>query len=489
MKNLKFIALLCGMFALMATFFTSCVEEDYKSNAKQITSFVIQGTPDVTATINETTKTIALAMPFGTNVTALVPIITVSPEANVSPASGIAQNFTNPVQYIVTAADGSTASYMVTVTIGGAHTIELTSPITVNTTLKDLGLPVDYVFSGYSLEVKNYAVLTIEPGVTIQFTRTDKTGGLAIKDGATIKAIGSADKHIQFIGVGAEKGAWGNMQIFTNSANQIEYCDFINGGTNKTNYGQGVVALHGGRLSMKNCNIMGSNKYGFYTADMSSSFILDAFDHNTITGCNEAPIYLYSAEMAGKFDLTSTLTGNAKDYIQIDRFGATNTSLNETTVPYYCAGIWGVDKIFTINEGVVLYMSTDACWREEGTGKIVINGTQAKPVKFTRLPNMTYYWGTGSAYSGALQFLKDNGSTLNWCVFEYAKKDIGAIYVNGNARITLNNVTFRENQGYGVFLAPNAGSSITHTGTNERFSNNQQGNVRLPNGSVGAKLP
>jgi len=59
---------------------------------------------------------IAINVPFGTNVTALVPTIVIT-GASVSPASGIAQNFTGPVTYTVTAADGSTQTYTVTVTV------------------------------------------------------------------------------------------------------------------------------------------------------------------------------------------------------------------------------------------------------------------------------------------------------------------------------------------------------------------------------------
>ena len=50
--------------------------------------------------------------------TALVPTITISTAATISPASGVAQNFTNPVHYTVTAEDDSQQTYTVTVSIG-----------------------------------------------------------------------------------------------------------------------------------------------------------------------------------------------------------------------------------------------------------------------------------------------------------------------------------------------------------------------------------
>ena len=69
-----------------------------------------------------------------------------------------------------------------------AQPVELKSPIRENTTLKDLGLEVDYFYAGNNqLIVENNAVLTIEPGVTIRFSNTGKRGGMIIKANATIK--------------------------------------------------------------------------------------------------------------------------------------------------------------------------------------------------------------------------------------------------------------------------------------------------------------
>ncbi|OGK07198.1 MAG: hypothetical protein A2W80_11975 [Candidatus Riflebacteria bacterium GWC2_50_8] len=83
--------------------------------AKAITVFNFAN-PSVTGVVNESVKTVAVTVPYGTNVTALAPAITHS-GASISPASGVAQNFSSPVPYTVTAADGTTQSYVVTVTV------------------------------------------------------------------------------------------------------------------------------------------------------------------------------------------------------------------------------------------------------------------------------------------------------------------------------------------------------------------------------------
>ena len=84
------------------------------SSAKQVISFAIGA---ATGVINETNKTIAVQVPYGTSIGSLTPTIGVSPNASVSPASGVATNFTSPVNYTVTAQDNSTQNYVVTVTL------------------------------------------------------------------------------------------------------------------------------------------------------------------------------------------------------------------------------------------------------------------------------------------------------------------------------------------------------------------------------------
>ncbi len=88
------------------------------STAKDITSFTISG--QVSSTMDAGNATVTVVMPYGTIVTSLTPTIEVSEYATISPASGVAQDFTNPVTYTVTAQDNSTKSWTVTVTVQAA---------------------------------------------------------------------------------------------------------------------------------------------------------------------------------------------------------------------------------------------------------------------------------------------------------------------------------------------------------------------------------
>jgi hypothetical protein len=95
------------------------------STATDILTFDFNGlSPAVTGTVNDTLHTVALTVPFATNVTNLVPTITLSAGATVSPLSGVGHDFTiKPQTYTVTAEDTSTQqAYAVTVTVAAART-------------------------------------------------------------------------------------------------------------------------------------------------------------------------------------------------------------------------------------------------------------------------------------------------------------------------------------------------------------------------------
>ncbi|MBU1368701.1 MAG: DUF5018 domain-containing protein, partial [Bacteroidetes bacterium] len=68
------------------------------------------------AVINSAAATVAIEVANGTDLSSLTPTITVSAGASVDPASGVAQNFSAPVDYTVTAEDNTEKVWTVTVT-------------------------------------------------------------------------------------------------------------------------------------------------------------------------------------------------------------------------------------------------------------------------------------------------------------------------------------------------------------------------------------
>ena len=97
------------------------------SNAADITSFSlnIRGV-DRPCTITGQDIRLPGLLPIGTDVSSLVPTITVSDRATVSPMSGSSRNFTKPVKYVVTAEDKYTKKeYTVTVEVEKSHEAQI----------------------------------------------------------------------------------------------------------------------------------------------------------------------------------------------------------------------------------------------------------------------------------------------------------------------------------------------------------------------------
>ena len=105
--------------ALLAAILVVLVSCDTGTSATKlsecaITAFVLPDVlADIAGDIDEERHDIILVAP--SSVTALKPTVIISSKATVSPASGVATDFTNPVTYTVTAENGTTQTYTVTV--------------------------------------------------------------------------------------------------------------------------------------------------------------------------------------------------------------------------------------------------------------------------------------------------------------------------------------------------------------------------------------
>ncbi|HET9055976.1 MAG TPA: PQQ-binding-like beta-propeller repeat protein [Chitinophagaceae bacterium] len=122
MKFLKYPSL---VFTIIIILFISCSKNDpitftpaILDSSKEILAFNLKK-PDGTIlpiTVTILSDTIKAELPFGTNLINLIPEITIK-GATISPASGIAQNFSSPITYTVTAQDKSEKKYVVVLTV------------------------------------------------------------------------------------------------------------------------------------------------------------------------------------------------------------------------------------------------------------------------------------------------------------------------------------------------------------------------------------
>ena len=90
----------------------SCQWETAATTSTGITSFSISG---VVGAVNNTTNTITITLPRGTDVTKLTPVIATNGVKSLTPGNGVTVDFTNAVTYTAAMEDGSSKTYTVTV--------------------------------------------------------------------------------------------------------------------------------------------------------------------------------------------------------------------------------------------------------------------------------------------------------------------------------------------------------------------------------------
>lgn len=196
---------------------TILVSGSIKPSSKSITSFALNGTNGVISGQN-----ITVTMPYGTDVTALVATYITTGQSvkvnDITQVNGVTENnFTNPVVYTVTAEDGSTQNYTVTVNVaqnnaksitafsldGTAGTISgqgitVTMPYGTNVT----ALIATYTTTGQSVKVSNVTQIS---GITANDFTSPVIYTVTAADGTTqdytvtvTVATGSANEMIEF---------------------------------------------------------------------------------------------------------------------------------------------------------------------------------------------------------------------------------------------------------------------------------------------------
>ena len=465
-SNLQFF-LLNALSIILVLSILSCNNDNstnpVQSSEKQILSFNFESIKNpVIGSIDQKAKTIVLTVPFGTNITNLIPTITVSDSATVTPSSGVAQNFTNSVNYTVIAQDGSSITYLVTVNLNAIPTepIELFGSITKDSTLKDLGLPIDYIVTG-DLSIDGSALLTIEPGTTIAFST--EINEFEVNYYAGIKAVGTANKPIIFTGPESNqnKGAWVGIVIYSKrNENEFDYVYINNAGRNDF---PGLKLS--GNLSISNSKISNCLNDGISMEDGWGSLI--KFEKNLIENCDGFPIDCYDFEQAMPINLTSNFVNNGKQYIKISHSTSFNRkmTINPNKIPYFANSLSVCDDTLIINDGVEIAFEYESNIYVYVGGVLKINGSIKGVV-------LTGYHKEPGSWEGIMVYNSYDNSISN-CKIEYAGGWSANLECTRSGKLTLKNVALNYSKGYGAYIDDEA--TIIHSGVT--FKNNKLGNV------------
>ncbi len=454
------------VFLLCLTFFISC-EKETESSEKIISSFQFEAfDPDVVAAIDNATGNITATLPYDADVTSLIPTISVSPNAEVNPASGVVNDFTGSVIYTVTAEDGSTATYTVTVSLQAAPVedpLTLSGSMSENRILEDRNDGIDYIIEG-SFFVEGNALLTVEPGVKIAFTGVD--GQIVVGENAGLKMQGTAEKNIILTGPvnNPSKGAWKGVDYGSSrSDNLMEYVQILNAGAGEN---EAVWIRSSAKVSIRNCRIAGSEAIGIY---QEGSFI--EFKNNVIEECEKYPIYVENLNQTTLFDSTSIFINNTEPYIFIDGYTdiTNDIVINPLDVPYFINRTIIISKSLTIKPGVEFLVNFDGYISVSESGKLVAEGKPERQILFTGVEKESGYWI-------GINFHSKLSNTLKNCIIEYAGNDFNeAIIYLEYAKLNIEDCTLRNSMNYGVYYGYDA--TITHS--NVSFDNCGTGNVYL----------
>jgi hypothetical protein len=236
--------------------------------------------------------------------------------------------------------------------------------IGVNTNWNLAGSP--YVIQG-NVNVTAGVTLTIDAGVQVKFD-----GLFSLSFDGNLAANGTSGSHVVFTtnnGVPAA-GQWSRL-IFNGVANgNLSYCDIRYGGYSQND----MVELNGGYVTIANCNLTNSQKYGIALDGGSGSI-----SGTTISTCDWA---FYQNTYVGTitFGAGNNFTGNTHSGVYLA--AATNFTGNDTLpnpgVPYYAVNGIQVQAgaTFTIEKGNIIKFPNSGYLNVYGT-LLAVGGSAA----------------------------------------------------------------------------------------------------------------
>jgi Domain of unknown function (DUF5018) len=459
-----------------------------KSTAKDLTKFSFAAlSPVLDATVDASTKAITATVPAGTDVTKLVPTITISDKATVSPATGVAQDFSKEVSYTVTAEDGSTVVYKVNVKVTPISTKTIDCNTIIPEVWEDLGDGVDYVVK-CNLRIEKDIV--IKPGVKIQF---EAGAGFRVYSGEnfSLNMVGTKEKPIVLEGKTATSGAWKGLEFSQNKSlkNQWEYVTVRHAGDGQT----AGVEINDSNVWIKNSVFSDNKGFGIALTDQNASF--KAFENNTFANNTKSALQLFLIQVSF-LDSKSSYNSNGNNYILVKKVNFQSDITEDITfqklnTSYRIEDFIYMPKKLMLKPGVVIEFGNDAGIDiNEKTGALVADGTASDPIKLVGyLPNTKGVWQGITIESNNIE------NKLNYCLidgagskvsgltnfdFWFEKTATSAINIDGTGykasyRATVTNCTISNSGGYGIAYSIYSKDAVTVK--DNSFKDNTKANI------------
>lgn len=282
------------------------------SSAKAITAFAIAGTPGVITGFN-----IAVTVPFGTIVSNLGATFTttgasVSVNGETQFSGTTSNNFTSPVTYVVTAADGTTQNYIVTVTIALSSAKAITA-FSIN------GYNGNIVQSGFTIAVN----IQFGTGLTDLIATFTATGDRVDVDGVQQNSGSLPSKSFTAPVVYTVVAADGTTQNYTVTVtNTADVWTWMSGGNAAYQFG-----VYGEKGTAAPGNVPGNREASVSWADSSGNlWLFGGQGYNS--GFDQGPwndLWKYNI-LSGQW----TWVSGANSINQVGVYGEKGTPTNDT---------------------------------------------------------------------------------------------------------------------------------------------------------------
>jgi hypothetical protein len=360
------------------------VEADIRSSVKAITNFRIYSPVYVIGTIDDAAKTVTINVPYGTDVTNMETSVSHT-GASINPGQYEMVDFTSPVTYTVTAADGTTAGYTVTVNVATLSSISLYSqPTNVlysvgDAALNSAGLVIhgtdslgttginiplsEFTLTGFDTATRGSKTITathtssLNTSFTITVRNTIATlSSLAVKIGATEYPLAPAFDPT--VGIYTVTVPYGTPSVTLEAAlTANSYATFSAGGATQT------ITLSGdpgGVCGSGSVTVQAEDGLVTKTYAVTVSYGPGIDVSGTIT-FEDIPVITFSGgevtvtageEIAITVDTPVTLPW----YVDIDGATVTPNSSDADQVTFYAPNFWGTYTVNVMAEiGGVLY--------------------------------------------------------------------------------------------------------------------------------------
>ena len=336
------------------------------------------------------------------------------------------------------------------------------------------------------------AVLTIKPGVTLEFM---EEAGIDVESDGALSAAGTKEDPIIMTGVEKTPGYWQGVYFLNTDSdrNVLEHVTVEYAGAQEMlddaagEFSANVMLDSSGyevRVSITGCVFRHGSGYGFY---FDHTAVVPGFSDCVITKNAAGAGFVYAAS-AHNLSGASTYTGNDSDFVLVNAdydFGDEDRTWPALDVPYRMHGNLLLYNHLTLSAGTTLLFTAESGIEVlDDYAGITAIGTEDDPIVFSGTEETAGHWD-GLYFSNT----NDDDAADPRSRFEHVTVEYGGAYAFNDSQanevrgcvmldssgwgvaVSFNNSTIRHSSGWGVWLD----CLGTFNGSGNDFSDNAWG--------------